>query len=283
MMPERTVIGVNRAALRIEDRGARAIDCRWQLTDRDYGERAYRAGHLPGALYANLDFDLADLSRRGMGRHPLPTEQAFAGTLSRWGITPDTDVIAYDDNNGAYAARLWWLLRLCGHERVAVLDGGYAAWVAAGLPVTTAVPQPKPTDYRVRFQRDQYRDADAVQEMLAKDSGMLIDARGATRFRGEEEPIDRVAGHVPGAHNRPFTSNLGTDGRFKTPQQLRQEFQALLGARGPADVVLMCGSGVTACHNLLAMAHADLPGARIFEGSWSGWISDPSRPVATGP
>jgi len=282
-MYERTLISVTRAAELIESGEAVAVDCRWQLSDPAYGPRAYAEGHVPGAVYANLDRDLSDLSKPGLGRHPLPDAAAFAAVLGRLGISPRSEVIAYDDDNGAYAARLWWLLRLAGHESVAVLDGGLAAWRAAELPLARDVPQPAPTQYDVRFDERAVETAESVQRMLLHGAGVLLDARGAARFRGDEEPIDKVAGHVPGARNRPFGANLSPNGTFKAPDVLRDEFESLLGSRGPSEVVHMCGSGVTACQNLLAMEHAGLTGSHLYAGSWSGWISDPARPVAKGP
>ena len=281
-MQERTLISVARAHALIEAGDALAVDCRWQLTDPSHGPRAYAEGHIPGAAYANLDRDLSELGRPGLGRHPMPRAEAFGAFLGRVGITPATVVIAYDDGSGAYAARLWWLLRLAGHEAVAVLDGGLAAWTAAGLPITREIPERATTRYPVTFASEPVESAESVQAMLARDGGLLLDARGPTRFRGEEEPIDRVAGHVPGACNRPFTQNLRPDGTFKDRAVLREEFESALGGRAPDAVVHMCGSGVTACHNLLAMEHAGLAGSRLYAGSWSGWISDPSRPVAKG-
>jgi thiosulfate/3-mercaptopyruvate sulfurtransferase len=277
-----SVIGVVEAAQALAA-GARAVDCRFDVGgDTGRGERDWRASHLPGAVYAHLDRDLADLSMHGRGRHPLPSEAAFVATLSRWGIRPEDQVIAYDDGPGAMAARLWWLLRLAGHARVAVLDGGIAAWRAAGLGEESSVPNPAPSTYRVHFDAAAIADSATVDAMRMDPARLLIDARAAPRFRGEVEPIDPVAGHVPGARNRPFSENLDASGRFKPAALLRDEFAALLGTRQPTDVVLMCGSGVTACHNQLAMAHAGLAGARLYAGSWSEWIVDPARPVATG-
>lgn len=257
------------------------VDARFDLSDARKGEREYAAAHIPGAVYAHLDRDLSDLSRQGLGRHPLPTDAAFSAALSRWGWHRGLDVVVYDDAGGALAARLWWLLRLAGHERVAVLDGGFAAWRAAGLPVEAGVVERDATDVRVALDRDAVVWFDELQRRLAGGDALLLDARGATRYRGEEEPIDPVAGHVPGALNRPFALNLA-DGRFRPAADLRREFAALLDARRPDEVVHMCGSGVTACHNLLAMEHAGLAGSRVFAPSWSGWISDPARPVARG-
>ena len=260
--------------------GLRILDCRFSLADPAQGERAYAQSHLPGAVYAHLERDLSDMRKQGAGRHPWPHAADVVATLGRWGIAPDTQVVAYDDADGAYAARAWCLLRMLGHAHVAVLDGGWQRWRALGLPVTTQPPAIAPTRYRADFDASRLLDAEAVAAHLAS-GGLLVDARAAARFRGEAEPLDAVAGHVPGAINRPYGDNLA-GGRFKAPQALRDEFGQLLGGRGLDDVAVMCGSGVTACHHLLAMAHAGLPGAKLFTGSWSGWIADPSRPVATG-
>jgi len=260
---------------------ARVVDARFSLADPQSGAAQYAAGHLPGAVYADLNRDLSDLSRQGHGRHPLPDSDAFAATLGRWGIGPDTQVVVYDAGDGSMAAaRLWWLLRLIGHRRVAVLDGGLAAWQAAGQPVVTdAVQVPALPPYPGRFDLTQVASADEVAARLSQAPGWLIDARAGERYRGEVEPLDRVAGHVPGALNRPFALNL-RDGRFRPAAELRAELEPLLGAHAPGEAVMMCGSGVTACHLLLAFEVAGLTGARVFADSWSGWSSDPSRPVA---
>ena len=256
------------------------VDCRFSIISPGAGESAYLQGHIPGAVYAHLDRDLSDMSKHGDGRHPWPDADTFTAKLGEWGIAPHHQVIAYDDGDGAHAARLWFLLRVLGHEKVAVLDGGWARWTALGLPIDTQVRKPAPLRYSGSFDRTRLLDAEAVQARL--DAGeLLIDARAADRFRGENEVIDRVAGHVPGARSRPYAENL-IDGRFKAPMQLADEFRALLGARTPEQTIAMCGSGVTACHHLLAMERAGLKGAKLFTGSWSGWISDPSRPIATG-
>ena len=264
--------------------GVLIVDCRHELTDAQKGERDYRAEHIPGAVFADLDHDLSDLSRvsLGLGRHPLPSEEAFSAVLARWGWRSGLQVVSYDASTGALAAvRLWWLLRLCGVREAAVLDGGYAAWKAANLPVTQAIPQREPTQVDVHYHAGQMV-LDHAAAADTPDGHLLLDARAAPRYRGEVEPIDRAAGHVPGAANRPFTENLQADGRFKSPAELRQEFRAVIGHRAPEQVVHMCGSGVTACHNLLAMEHAGLAGSRLYPPSWSGWVSDPSRPIATG-
>jgi len=257
------------------------VDCRFSLADPAAGEAAWRRGHVPGAVHAHLDHDLSGPHVPGAGRHPWPDAVAFARTLAGWGIDAARQVVAYDDGDGAYAARLWCLLRAAGHPRVAVLDGGWARWQALGFPVTDAAPTPTTAAVR-RFAWHRPPLAAADVEAHLASGGLLVDARAGERFRGEVEPIDRVAGHVPGAANRPYALNL-RDGRFKPAAELRAEFASLLGGRAPDAVVAMCGSGVTACHHLLAMAHAGLEGARLYGGSWSGWIEDPARPVAIGP
>lgn len=259
------------------------VDCRVDLADPDKGERDWRGGHIPGAAYAQLDRDLSDLSRQhlGLGRHPLPLETDFAAVLGRWGWRPGLQVVAYDAAGGALAAaRLWWLMRLIGEPAVAVLDGGIGAWVAAGLPLETSVPERVPTTVTIYYDPAQLIVEHAA--VTASPQQLLIDARAAARYRGDTEPLDRVGGHVPGARNRPFAENLAADGRFKSPDDLRREFLAVLQTYAPSQVVHSCGSGVTACHNLLAMEVAGLNGSRLYAPSWSGWVSDPSRPVATG-
>jgi len=279
MMTERTLVTAARAA-ELVARGARAIDARFELASPQKGAQAYAESHVPGAVYLHLDDDLSDHARTGHGRHPLPDAEKFATVLSRIGLNPDDDVIVYDDGNGAHAARVWWMLRYAGHRYVAVLEGGFEAWKAAGLPLESRVKSYATTDYPVQWQDGMRVESDDVIRGLADRSIALVDARAAARFRGEVEPLDKVAGHVPGALNRPFTDNLSPDGHFKSPQQLREEFDAIVGARSPTEIVAMCGSGVTACHNLLAMEHAGLRGAKLYADSWSGWISDASRPVA---
>ncbi|MPS35971.1 sulfurtransferase [Stenotrophomonas acidaminiphila] len=259
----------------------RLVDARFSLADPPSGAAQYAAGHLPGAVYADLNRDLSDLSRQGHGRHPLPESDAFAATVGRWGIGPDTQVVVYDAGDGSMAAaRLWWLLRLIGHRRVAVLDGGLAAWQAAAQPLSTDPAEvPALPPYPGRFDLSQVAAADEIAARLSQAPGWLIDARAGERYRGEVEPLDRVAGHVPGARNRPFALNL-RDGRFRPAAELRAELEPLLGTYAPGEAVMMCGSGVTACHLLLAFEVAGLGGARVFADSWSGWSSDPSRPVA---
>lgn len=259
------------------------VDCRHALAEPDAGERAWRQLHLPGAGHLRLDRDLSDHRKPArLGRHPLPEAADFTATLARLGVTPEAQVVAYDAGDGAMAAaRLWWLLRLLGHARVAVLDGGIARWLELGLATETAAPLIRDGHYEGGFDLLQVVQSDEVAGRLGEPPGWLLDARAPERFRGEVEPLDPVAGHIPGAINRPYADNL--DGlRFRSPVALRADFLALLAGRDPGDVVLGCGSGVTACHNLLAMEHAGLPGARVHAASWSGWVQDASRPVATG-
>lgn len=257
------------------------LDARVALGDRAAGPALYRASHVPGALHADLEADLSDMSASGQGRHPWPRTADFLARLESWGVSRDSQVVVYDAGDSALAAaRAWFLLRALGHARVAVLDGGFTHWNASGLPVESGDVNARPGVYEASFDGARLLDADAVQTHLDR-GGLLIDARAAERFRGEVEPLDRVAGHVPGAVNRPYTSNL-RDGRFKPAVELADEFNALLAGRSPSDVALMCGSGVTACHHLLAMEHAGLPGAKLFTGSWSGWLADGTRAIATG-
>lgn len=297
----RTLVDAATLATRLGERAAVAsdapadalvvFDARFSLADPQAGEAAWREARIPGARYAHLDRDLSDMRsphRAGSGRHPWPQADAFVAWLARNGVGARTQVVAYDAGDGAYAARLWTLLRALGHRDVAVLDGGWTHWRALDLPVERGEPTSASIDavsndaYGLsapNFDRLRLLDAAGVRAALSSGDA-LIDARAAERFRGEVEPIDRIAGHVPGAVNRPYAMNL-ENGRFKSPQALREEFDALLGERGPERAIAMCGSGVTACHHLLAMEHAGLPGAALYAGSWSGWIEDASRPVAT--
>lgn len=267
------------------------LDCRFNLADPSAGEAAWRQAHIPGALYAHLDRDLSG-PKTGQGtpqftgRHPLPTPEALARTLGGWGVRPDTRVVAYDDAGGMFAARAWWLLRWLGHDRVQVLDGGWPAWQAMASDVPLA-PRTACT-FTPQVRSDWLVSAGEVLAALpaltqARPRLHLLDARAPDRFRGENETLDPVGGHIPGAHNRFFQRNL-SEGRFKPAEVLREEFTALLAEAGahPDALVHQCGSGVTACHNLLAMAHAGFAPTRLYAGSWSEWCADPARPVATG-
>ena len=261
------------------------LDCGFDLSDPAAGERAFAQAHLPGARYAHLDSDLAGAKTGKNGRHPLPRREAFAARAGgAWGVGPSTQVVVYDAQGGPYAARAWWMLRWLGHEAVAVLDGGPAAWraaggaVEAGQPSTTGAGPP----YPLRDSATPTFDADTLQAALAAGRVQLIDARAGERFRGEVEPLDPVAGHIPGAINRFFKDNLGADGCFKPAATLRAEFASLGITGGGGGVAHQCGSGVTACHNLLALAHAGWPGTALYPGSWSEWCADPRRPITRG-
>ena len=254
-------------------------DCRFNLADTNYGRRAYQAGNIPNAHYLHLDEDLSSAIIPQTGRHPLPDPAQLSSKLQAIGLNPNTQVVVYDDNNGSMAARLWWLLRWLGHDAVAVLDGGLAAWQAAGYALSTQVPT---VTQQGQFQaRLKPECVVKVEELTKPNTWQLVDARAAERFRGEIEPIDPIAGHISGAWNRPLTENLDGN-QFKSAEQLKAEWQALLGNMSVANIVHMCGSGVTACHNLLAMEVAGLTGTKLYAGSWSEWIRDSSRPIATG-
>ncbi|KRC76462.1 3-mercaptopyruvate sulfurtransferase [Achromobacter sp. Root83] len=279
-----TLISAADLAARLDRPDVRVFDVRHDLTNHGAGRQAYDAGHIPGARYLDHETELAAARTGKNGRHPLPARAEFGALMAAHGVGPQTLVVAYDASGGMYAAHLWWMLRWLGHGQVAVLDGGWQAWVAAGLP-TTAQAAPTVTPGKPVEPGEPLAgsvDANTVLDNIAQPSFTVIDARAANRYRGEVEPMDPVAGHIPGALNRPNGENLQPDGRFKTAEQLRAEFAALLAGRDPAAVVHQCGSGITACHNLLSMEIAFLAGSRLYPGSWSEWCSDPSRPVATG-
>lgn len=284
-MDWRTLVSAPALAAELGRDGLRLVDCRHVLArgDADAGEQAWRQAHLPGAGHAHLDRDLSDHRKSAShGRHPLPEAADFCRVLSRLGVTPEAQVVAYDAGDGAMAAaRFWWLMRLLGHRRVAVLDGGVQGWQALGLPMESTVPAPSAGHYAGEFDASDIASTGELMAQLPALPGSLLDARAPERFAGEVEPLDPVAGHIPGALNRPCAGNLEA-GVFRPAGALRDEFESLLHGLAPSQVVLSCGSGVTACHNLLAMEHAGLHGARIYAGSWSAWVSDPSRPVARG-
>ena len=256
------------------------VDCSFDLADVDAGERAYAQGHLPGAIHAHLDRDLCGAKTGRNGRHPLPVRSDWAATLARLGVTPARAVVVYDAQGGMYAACAWWMLLWAGHREVRVLDGGLQAWKAAGGAVESGVVAPvaAPAPYPLGDSLVASVDADALQQSLGRVT--LLDARAGERYRGEVEPLDKRAGHIPGARSRFFKDNLAADGRFRPAAELRAAFEAFGAA--PADVVHQCGSGVTACHNLLAMEAAGLAGSVLYPGSWSEWSSDPARPIAVG-
>lgn len=256
------------------------FDCRFTLTDPEAGRRAYAAGHIPGARYAHLEEDLSGAVTSTTGRHPLPDPRVLARKLGDWGVDESKQVVVYDDSFGAMAARLWWLLRWIGHEACALLDGGFPKWQREGRPVIPELPRVAPATFRPRVDDRLWVDSRFVEHALKGDAYLIVDARTEERFRGEIEPLDKVAGHVPGALNRPYEDNLDMGGEFLSDETLHEDYAALIGGVPPDHVIVMCGSGVTACHNLLAMEHAGLRGARLYAGSWSEWITDPRRPVA---
>ena len=280
-----TLIGIDRLATRLSDPGWRVFDCRFDLADTGRGRLAHRESHLPDAVYAHLDLDLSGPITPQSGRHPLPDPSRLGGWLSKCGVGPDTQVVAYDDTGGTMAVRLWWLLRWLGHDRVAVLDGGWQAWVQADLPLQTSPPRvPEASRFTGTPDSRLVVGTETLDRQLqtGDTSLQLVDARTRERYRGDAEPIDPVAGHIPGAVNLPLQDNLDSEGRFRSADALRDRYTAILGDRPPETVVAMCGSGVTACHNLLAMERAGLHGGLLYAGSWSEWIRDPRRPVATG-
>jgi len=256
------------------------LDCRFDLGDTEAGRRAFAAGHIPGAFYLHMDEDLSSPVTEETGRHPLPNPERLANRLAALGLSAGRQVVVYDDMGGAMAARLWWLLRWMGHDAVAVLNGGFPAWLGDGMEVSHSPVMVQSGDFEAHMKPDHALDAIDVQQQLSDQLITLVDARGEARFRGEQEPIDPVAGHIPGALNRPLTDNL-LDGLFKPAGVLHAEWTELLAGRSAEQIVHMCGSGITACHNQLAMEVAGLAGSRIYPGSWSEWIRDPQRPVAT--
>lgn len=280
----KTLISASDLAARIDDPKWVVVDCRHDLVNLAAGREGYAIGHLPGAVFADIETVLSG-AKRGpdgvfLGRHPLPEKEALAEALRAFGIGDDTQVVAYDAHGGMFAARLWWLLRWLGHEAVAVLDGGMAAWQALGQPLSSEVPAKPRGALTVRAPFVPTVTVREVMDNLESGKRIVIDARAADRFRGENETIDPVGGHIPGAKNRFFKDNLGADGRFKEAAQLHSEFGALID--DPRQAIMQCGSGVTACHNLLALEVAGMPGASLYPGSWSEWVGDPARPVSKG-
>jgi len=278
-----TLIDAAMAAARHHDETWRWLDCRFRLDDPDAGRRAFWAGHIPGARYVHLDDDLsAPVIPEKTGRHPLPQPHDFAERVAGWGISNGDQVVVYDDMGGAIAARAWWMLRWVGHREVAVLDGGWPAWEATGGPVETGPPQKTARgNFEARADPDRIADAARTGSVARDPAWRVMDARKAERYAGDVEPIDAVGGHIPGAVSVPFPDNLD-GGRMRGVEELRARFSAALGGVEPSRAVLYCGSGVTACHDLLAMEHAGLTGAKLYPGSWSEWITDARRPVGKG-
>lgn len=259
------------------------LDCSFELTNLQAGRQAYDAGHLPSAHYVHLEHQLSAEKTGLNGRHPLPTREAFAQSMAALGLDDDMQVVAYDNAGGMYAARLWWMLRWAGHQAAAVLDGGIAAWKAAGQPLVTGAPVARPAGcFSLRPSLVETVDYAGIRANIASGARQVLDARAPDRFRGENETLDPIGGHIPGARNRLFKDNLGPDGRFKPAGQLRQEFHAITGGRPAAEIINQCGSGVTACHNLLALEIAGLNGAALYPGSWSEYSAQPGAPIATG-
>lgn len=270
-------------ASHLNDPGWVIFDCRHDLVDHGKGERLYAQSHLPAAHFASVETALAGRKNGSNGRHPLPTAAAFGEFLARHGVKSATMIVAYDDAGGLYAARLWWMARWIGLTQVALLDGGWQKWMAEARAVTAEVPGlAPPTTLPVRTNENLVWNADDVLRQLSDASFGLIDARAGERYRGEVEPIDPVAGHIPGALNRFYKTNLNADLTFRPAAELKQEFGALIGARAPEWVGHQCGSGITACANIFAMEYAGLPGSKLYAGSWSEWVADASRPVARG-
>ncbi len=275
-----TVVDARTLAAHLDDPEWVVIDCRHALGDFSLGRRQYDAGHVRGAYFADVENDLAGSKTGKNGRHPLPTPQTFASFLQRCGVSDATQIVAYDAGGDMFAARLWLLARWIGHDAVAILDGGLRAWEEAGERLTAELPSERaPGKLEVRLRPDLMVDTAFVAERLDDPSIHIVDARAADRFAGENETVDPVAGHIPGAHNRPFKENFGDDLRLRAPDELRSRFHSI---GNPQTVVHHCGSGVSAAANLLAMEHAGLRGSRVYAGSWSEWIADPQRPIATG-
>jgi thiosulfate/3-mercaptopyruvate sulfurtransferase len=281
-MSFRTLISTAALQPRLHDPAYVVVDCRFKLDDTGWGEREHAAAHIPGAIYAHLDRDLSGAKTGTNGRHPLPSPEALAATLGRWGIASGVQVVAYDQDNGMFASRLWWLLRWMGHDAVAVLDGGFAKWTAEGRATRAGAESRAPHTFVANVRSDMTVDVSGVDAIARSSPSLLLDARAPERFRGDVEPLDKVPGHIPGAKNHFFQQNVDANGTFRTPEELRDRLLAAAGGAPIDRLVCYCGSGVTACHNLLALEHAGLAGAKLYPGSWSEWCSDAKRPVERG-
>jgi thiosulfate/3-mercaptopyruvate sulfurtransferase len=276
-----TLISTAALSARLTDPAVVVVDCRFRLDDTAWGGREYERSHIPGAGYADLDRDLSGAKSGVNGRHPLPDPGALADKFGALGITSGVQVVAYDQDSGMYASRLWWLLRWLGHDAAAVLDGGFATWIAEGRPTAEGIESRTPRDFVAAIRSEMAVSVDQVATRIGEPGWRLVDARAPERYRGETATLDRIAGHIPGAANHFFQENLGADGTFRAPADLRDGFRAAIGDRSPDHVICYCGSGVTACHNLLALEHAGLYGAKLYPGSWSEWSADPARGVET--
>ncbi len=276
-----TLVSTDTLASHLTDPAWAIVDTRFELSKLDWGEAEYRAGHIPGAVYAHLDRHLSGPKTGRNGRHPLPDADVFKAQLGRWGIGPGVQVVVYDQGDGMTAARLWWMLRALGHANVAVLDGGWAKWQREGRPQRGGDEARPAAAFSGAAQLAGTVTPDEAGRLAHDPAARLLDARAPERYRGEVEPIDPVAGHIPGALNYPYKLSLQADGTFRPPAEVRAELESVLGAAPPAQAAAYCGSGVAACHLILAAEHAGLPGLRLYPGSWSEWIADPSRPIAT--
>lgn len=281
-MALRTLVDVDTLAAHLDDPRWVVLDCRFELTRPTWGEEAFAAGHIPGAQYAHLDRDLAAIPTATSGRHPLPEPETFAALARRWGINEDTQIVVHDQASGVYAARAWWLFRWLGHESVAVLRGGLAAWTSSPRTLTVETTTRATGHFVARPQENWIVTVDDVLDSLDSHRLHVVDGRGADRFAGHNETMDPIAGHVPGAVNHPFTNNFAADGTWLPEAELRARWETTLRGRPANEIVTMCGSGVSACLNLLALETLGIQGARLYAGSWSEWVRDPSRPVATG-
>jgi thiosulfate/3-mercaptopyruvate sulfurtransferase len=282
-VPQTTLVSTEWLAAQLGRADLRVVDCRFDLGNESWGHEQYRHAHIPGAVYASLSHDLSAAPGDGSGRHPLPELSVLVATLERLGIGDRTQVVAYDQDIGAWASRLWWMLRYLGHDAAAVLDGGWAKWVREGRPTQQGENHSERAVFTARPRETMRRRAEDVAAHLHDRGMLLVDARAPERFEGKHEPLDPVAGHIPGAINASYKDNVAADGTMKAAGELRAHFRRVLGSTPPDKVVMYCGSGVTACHNLLAMEHAGLGGASLYAGSWSEWSADPARPVESGP
>jgi thiosulfate/3-mercaptopyruvate sulfurtransferase len=277
--PHTTLISTETLEYHLADSSWLIADCRYNLKDEDWGPAQYLSGHIPGAVFVNLAHDLAAARTGANGRHPLPSPETMATTFGRLGIGAGTQVVAYDQDAGPYASRLWWMLRYVGHDAVAVLDGGWAKWLREGRPTRSGEERRPAAAFAPRVRGDMLVTVDEAVRRIGDPETLFIDARSPERFEGQPDPLDNVPGHIPGARNRFYKNNLGEDGTMRPPDALRADFTRVLGNRSADHTVMYCGSGITACQNLLAMEHAGLRGTKLFGGSWSEWESDPKRPV----